>query len=165
MNTWGFRSINCETFNTKYHSDFTYPVELRDIVVTALRLSNLTLNVLGYIPGVSVFSGVARIALGSAICLMTLAIGERNASQGIIIQHWYDEALITGISQIARGVLEAFVPMGWTVNATLDLFGTFHNLSKEVQLASTCPGCMGYASHGPHPDPDYPLALFWLYFV
>jgi len=165
MNTWGLRSINCDTFNTKYHSDYFYPKEFRDIVVTALRLTNLTLNVLGYIPAVSFFSGMARIGVGLSICALTLAVGQRNAQQGIIIQHWYDEALLTGISQIARGVLEAFVPFGWAANAALDLFGTFSNLTKECQLASTCPGCMAYASHGPHPDADYPLPLFWLYWI
>lgn len=35
LNTYGIRSINRETFNTRYHDNLYFPKELRDIVVTA----------------------------------------------------------------------------------------------------------------------------------
>lgn len=58
-----------------------------------------------------------------------------NATQGAIIGHWYDEALLTGITQIARGALEAFVPFGWVANASLDAIATIYNLGKELSAA------------------------------
>ena len=103
MNTYGLRSINTDTFNLKWHTNYVYPQQARNAVVTFLRVHNLTLNVLGYIPGVSVVSGCVRMATGSVMCATTLAVGERGATQGAIIGHWYDECLLTGITQIGRG--------------------------------------------------------------
>jgi len=161
MNTYGLNSINNATFNLKWHTNYVYPQPVRNAVVTFLKVHNLILNILGYIPGVSVISGCLRIGSGLLMCVVTLAIGERDAIQGAIIGHWYDEALLTGIAQVARGILEAFVPFGWIANASLDVVGTASNFGKQLTVASTCAGCMGYTNHGPHPDPKYPFP-FWL---
>lgn len=161
MNTYGLHSINIDTFNLKWHTNYWYPRDQRNILVTFLKIHNLTLNILGYIPGVSLYSGSVRIATGIAICAITLAIGERHARRGAIIGHWYDEALLTGITQIARGILEAFVPYGHAVNASLDVIATFFNLGTEISNVSVCPGCVHFDNHGPHPDPEYPFP-FWL---
>lgn len=162
MNTYGLRSINTTTFNLQWHTNYTYPKALRDHVVTFFRVHNLALNILGYIPGISLVSGCVRIASGLAISITTLAIGDRNAQRGAIIGHWYDEALLTGISQVARGVLEAFVPFGWIANAVMDMGATCYNIGQEISTTSTCTGCMEYSSHGPHPDPEYPFLLRFL---
>lgn len=164
MNTYGIHSVNTETFNLSYHDSLNYPRPLRNVVVTALRVTNLVLNVLGYIPGVKFVSGCIRMALGLAIVGVTTAIGDRNASQGLIIGRFYDEAITTGISQIARGALEALVPYGWVVNATLDVVATPFNVLKELKNASMCPGCIADGNHiRPHDDAEYPLPLFPLY--
>jgi hypothetical protein len=165
MNTYGLRSVNTGTFNLKWHTNYTYPERGRNILVTGLKMHNLTLNVLGYIPGVSLFSGCARILSGIIICAVTLAVGDPTASKGVIIGHWFKEALLTGITQIARGVLEAFVPYGWIVNATLDVTATVHNFLAEFSNSSVCTGCMGYTNHGPYPDPKYPFPFSLLNLV
>ncbi len=163
LNTFGLKSINTGTFNLQYHSNYSYPQQARNVVVTLLRAHNLCLNILGYIPGVSIFSGCARMATGAFICILTLSVGERNASEGVIIGHWYDEALKTGAAQIARGATEAFMPYGRIVNLFLDIIGTVENIIAEAGNASVCQGCMEYKNHGPYPDPNYPLPFLPLY--
>ena len=166
LNTYGIRSINRETFNTKYHDNLYFPKEIRDIVITALRIHNGILNVLGYIPGVSTVSGSIRMATGLIIVCVTLAIGDRNAMEGAIVGRWYDEALGTGMAQIVRGALEALVPFGWVANAALDVIATPINLSKEVEGSMACEGCMRGGSHArPHDDADYPGPLGILHLV
>ena len=161
MNTYGLRSINTNTFNLKWHTNYVYPQQVRNALVTFLKVHNLTLNILGYIPGVSVVSGCVRMKTGLIMCAVTLAIGERNATEGKIIGHWYDEALLTGITQIARGALEAFVPFGWVANASLDTIATIYNVRKELSASSLYIRYMQYDHHGPYPDPEYPFP-FWL---
>lgn len=166
MNTYGLRSINADTFNLNYHSSCTYPQVARDVLVTLLKIHNLTLNILGYIPGVSFFSGCLRVGLGLMICAVTLAIGDPHARKGLIIGHWYDEALITGVTQIVRGALEAAGSIGHIINAALDVVATVITLSAEASNASVCcGGCRGGTHHVPYPDPDYPFPLNLLYFV
>jgi hypothetical protein len=163
MNTYGLRSINSQTFNLQYDTSYVYPKQARNALVTFLRVHNLSLNILGYIPGISIVSGCVRIGTGLAMCAVALAVGERNAKQGLIIGHWYDECLITGITQIARGVLEAFVPFGWIANASLDTIATFWNIKQECQNNPTFRTSVGeYQGHQPYRDPEYPLPFLFL---
>ncbi len=166
LNTFGLRSVNRETFNMRYHDPLQFPKPIRDIVVTALRIHNGVLNVLGYIPGVSAISGCVRMLTGAAIVLVTLAIGDRNAHIGAIIGRWYDEALLTGVTQVARGALEALVPFGWVANAVLDVIATPFNVMKEVEGSFTCDECMSGGAPGevrPHQDVNYPFLLSFLH--
>lgn len=176
FNTYGLRSINCTTFNRSTEDNLTYPRPLRNIVITALRINNAVLNVMGYIPVVSFVSGCVRMGIGSAMLAATLAFGDRKAMQGAIIGRWYDEALKTGIAQIVRGALEALVPFGWAANAALDLIATPINLSKECSIEGSmiCEHCMNggideWCSHAPanepHSDVDYPFPFFFLHLV
>lgn len=165
MNTYGARSVNNETLNLRSHTNYVYPKEVRDVVVTGLKIHNLILNILGYIPGVAVVSGCLRIGTGLLMCAFTLAVGERDAEQGVIIGHWYDECLLTGITQMGRGVLEAFVPFGRIANASLDGIATILNVAKELNNASACNGCGRYRNHRPHPDPEYPFPFSLLNLV
>jgi hypothetical protein len=161
MNTYGLHSINNCTFNIPRFANivFVYPKKSRDVLVTFLKVHNFTLNILGYIPGVSVVSGCVRMGTGLIMCAVTLAVGERNANQGVIIGRYYDEALLTGITQIARGALEAFVPSGWVVNASLDAIATIPNLLNEAQL-----GCSFVDKQNvPHSDPKYPFPFSLLH--
>jgi hypothetical protein len=167
LNTFGLRSINTGTFNLGYHTNYTYPRQARNLVVTLLRAHNLCLNILGYIPGVATFSGCARMLTGASICLLTLSVGERDAQQGVIIGHWYDEALNTGVAQVARGATEAFMPYGRIVNLSLDVIGTISNLINEAtnvsDKVSGCQCCPEFSNHGPYPDPNYPSVFGLLY--
>ncbi|VHN99660.1 hypothetical protein [Candidatus Rhabdochlamydia sp. T3358] len=166
-NTYGIRSVNRETFNQKYHEHLRFPRAARNVVVTALRVNNAVLNVSGYIPGVSLVSGCVRAVIGTGIIGVTLAIGEREASSGAIIGRWYDEAIGTGMTQIARGALEALVPFGWVVNAALDIAATPFNLAKEVEGSLVCDGCMtgGGRHEPPHDDANYPIPFRLLHLV
>lgn len=165
FNTYGLRSINVGTFNLKYHTNYSYPKEIRDTVITSLRVHNLLLNLLGYIKKTALFSGCARILSGSSIFLLTLCIGERDAEKGAIIGHWYDEALTMGVAQVARGAIEAFMPYGRIVNLSGDIIATIVNVFEEAGALSVCTGCLGFVNHEPYEDPDYPLPLRFLNFV
>jgi hypothetical protein len=132
MNVYGLFAVNRTTFNSKENSNLVYPKVARDRIITSLKIHNLTLNVLGYIPAISLFSGCVRILIGIILCAVTLKRGDPHAKKGAIIGHWYREALLTGITQIARGVFEAFVPFGFVVNASLDVIGTIYTISKVI---------------------------------
>ena len=158
FNTYGIDSINGYTFN-QLADNITFPKQIRDVITTALRLHNLCLNILGYIPGVSIISGSVRILSGIVICTVTGLCGDRNASHGCIIKRLYDEAMITGIAQIARGALEAFIPFGKFVNAALDVIGTPVNLHQSLSFIGVTK-CPESCTSKPHAEPDYPW-FFW----
>jgi hypothetical protein len=169
LNTFGLRSVNVGTFNLIYKGE-SYSQECRNVIVTLLRVHNLCLNILGYIPGVSRFSGCARMLTGVSICLFTLSVGDRNASKGVVVGRWYDEALATGIAQIARGATEAFMPYGRVVNLSLDLIGTINNLFVELddrypQLELDADKLTNSPYAFPYPDPNYFLFPFQLLYL
>jgi hypothetical protein len=166
MNTYGLNSINRGTFNLRWNSPLIYPEDARNTLVTILKIQNLTLNILGYIPGICTISGCVRIGLGGLMGLITLIAGDRNAAQGAIIGHWYDEAILTAIAQIIRGITEAFVPFGWIYNASLDGLGTIVNIFTEINYSI---GPMGNLqalnNREPYEDPHYPFIFKLLHLV
>lgn len=166
---WGqvsLRSINAESFNTHGTPNAYLPRNLRDFANTLLRINNLVLNVLGYIPGIAQISGCIRMGIGCCIVAFTLALGSPKENEGLIIGRWFSEALLTGTAQIARGALEAFIPFGRQINMSLDGIGTILNLRTE---------CLHAPSYGeyvdrmmeidaeipgpPYRDPNYPFPL------
>lgn len=159
FNTFGIHSINRDTFNMRDHDQLMFPRTVRNVIVTALRINNAVLNVLGYIQGTSLRSGSARILIGASLIVVTLAIGDRKATSGTIIRRWYDEAILTGIAQIARGTLEAVVPFGWIATSALDIIATPLNLRKN-DLRS-CTNCNRVHPHD-HPVYPFPLSLLYL---
>ncbi len=159
MNTYGLFSVNERTFNRSHMDDLDFPVETRNTIVTALRIHNGVLNILGYIPVISIASGCVRIGSGAAIIATTLAIGDRNAEEGAVIGRWYDEALRTGIAQIVRGVFESMVPFGQVVNLLADIVATPFNFGAGIEDISMKCDC----TTPPYPDPHYSFQL--LYFV
>lgn len=172
MNTWGIYSVNTTTFNNCREEErrIYYPKNCRDKIYTALKLNNLTFNILGYIPGVSIVSGSIRMAVGAAIVGTTLCIGDRKAEEGVIIGRFYDEAIATGVAQIARGALEAFVPFGHLANLALDVVATPWNVTRSALWNMHCGG------HGEMFDPcticsietkapEYPLLVTPLHLV
>jgi len=165
MNTFGFHSINAATFNTQWGSNLAYPRDSRNVVYSAFKVNNLAFNILGYIPGVSVVSGSIRMVIGVAIVIGTLCVGDPNAKRGAIIGPWYWEALATGVSQIARGALEAFVPYGQFVNLGLDIVATPWNSIRSLTWDDRGCGDMEPGGVGPYDKPDYPLLLKPLHLV
>ncbi|MCH9616804.1 MAG: hypothetical protein SP4CHLAM5_01830 [Chlamydiia bacterium] len=192
MNTWGIHSVNNATFNqSSTDHGLTYPRDERNIVVTALRINNAVLDILGYIPAYSFFSGCTRMAIGSAITIYTLAKGSPTARSGIIIQRWYYEALKTGLAQIARGYIEAFVPYrklfsinygfngnntersfgidGRKINMLIGIMATLPNILGACEESTVCYGCRNNgddefgSEHGPHEKPSYPWVISPLY--
>ena len=180
LNTYGIRSVNTASFNATGTRDVngnlteSIPVLIRDLVNTILRINNLTLNILGYIPVIQQISGCVRMGIGGSIVLLTLALGSPTETSGIIVGRWYDEALLTAIAQVSRGVLEAFVPFGSLINLSLDAVGTIYNLKTELShLSYSC----GMDAHEiievqaerrrtpPYADPSYPIPLLFLYFA
>ena len=154
LNTYGIFSVNATTFNNKYGTTYTYPKEGRDLVVTVLRIHNLSLNILGYIPGINLISGAVRMLTGTLMVVLTLALGERDAEEGLIIRHWYDEALVTGIAQVVRGALEAFAPFGRPFNLALDIVGTAVNMMGVASLVSQF-SLHSHDPNQPYKDPSY----------
>ncbi|HEV3269298.1 MAG TPA: hypothetical protein VGZ69_01465 [Candidatus Rhabdochlamydia sp.] len=59
LNNYEIRSVNRDTFNMRYHDHLNFPRPLR----------NAVLNASGYIPGVSLVSGCARMSIGAGIVL------------------------------------------------------------------------------------------------
>lgn len=149
-NTYGLHSINHFTFNLQ-SDGIGYPQEVRNFIISILRVNNATFNVLGYTKFAPT-SGKARIGIWGAVTTVMLCIGHTDNSNGVIIGRWYSEALLMGIAQIARGALEAFCPHGKKINAALDLTLTFHNAyAAHVEKFGNDP--YGY------PDKEYPFPL------
>ncbi|MEM8629029.1 MAG: hypothetical protein AAGF04_03030 [Chlamydiota bacterium] len=151
FNTYGLFSINEYSFNKQYAVLEGYDEKQRNQFVTALRIFNLSFNILGYIPLVSSFSGACRIGVGlSFVCqgLYYRGIGkgeylledstfsegdelcpspDNKCSPAPTLQIHHKEAISTGISHIARGILE-ILPLGKFVNGGLDCAATYLNL-------------------------------------
>jgi hypothetical protein len=193
MNVYGLFAVNKTAFNL--HIDnldmnrkFIFPDKgLRNIIVTSLRIHNSTLNILGYIPGVSLFSGCVRILSGSAICtyalsavladlcaylvlfIFTLGNAKLHPKRDEMMGHFLREGLLTGITHIARGVFEAFIPFGFIVNASLDIIGTVYNISR-IRYADKegISDWIGYVNskinlQSSYENPEYPLPFKLLY--
>lgn len=170
LNTWGLRSVNIESFNALSPETEQLPRYLRDFSLTLLRINNLVLNILGYIPGIAQISGCVRIGIGACILLLTLSVGDPSSNNGLIIGRWYKEALVTGVAQIARGILEAFVSSGRLVNLSLDTVGTVFNLRAENSRYIYTGGwepedIRAWENRPPYRDPHYPNLLGFLHFV
>lgn len=171
MNTYGFYSINLSTFNLGWFTPkCEYSRQNRNILVTFLKLHNLALNILGYLPETSFYSGSTRIGTGIAICVITLAKGDQNTQKNMkFLDRFYYEAFLTGITQIGRGILEAFVSFGRKANVSIDSLATVYNIesSSYWTLNPPCPCCCNIKPadfetsnmEGPFPDPEYPFPL------
>ena len=117
------------------------------------------------------------MGIGGSIVLLTLATGNPFTKSGAIVGHWYDEALLTGIAQITRGILEAFVPIGPLVNLALDGVGTICNLGAELsnlpyhgdgprdnaEAAQMIQEGNLRRQQPPYADPQYPTLMSFLY--
>ncbi len=187
-NTFGLFSVRESTFNVLPHTNDAYTQQTRDIAVTCLRVHNLILNILGYIPGVSLVSGFVRMGTGLLMCSISQFADEKLIS-GRLRQEIFD----TGFFQIARGCLE--VSPLWTCSCSLKAFTVFGRsipvaqsglaildasvtilnvmqVMEDKQMRKTgeygehdCSDCEEYVHHKPYPDIQYPFPLSILYLV
>ena len=140
LNTYGLRAINWENYN----NDWFFPRKQNErhwfvdqkaceLFKKTLGGMSLGLIVLEYAPGLSALAGASRIAAGLFITGLALARRICNAkagrADGSLLQ---DEALLTGITQIARGAI-ALIPFGLAVNATLDIASTCYDCLRGAQ--------------------------------
>lgn len=164
FNTYGLHAINKRTFNQMCNG--TIVKDLRDEVVTAIRINNAVFNIAGYVPQTRFVSGCARMAVWLVVLGAVLAIGERDTlGKGHIIGRWYDEAIDMAFAQISRGALVAFAPNAWKINAALDVIATPLNFHKTVSLKERPCRC-SYSDSckaSPHNEPSYPLLFSPLY--
>ncbi len=158
LNTYGLHAVNTHSFQNR---EVGTSRPIRNAVVTALRINNLTLNILGYMPGFSTISGSIRMLVGMAIGAVTLAIGTPKQDQaGAIIGHFYNEALSTAAAQIFRGACEAFIPFGKFINAAADITATIVNACSSASVGC---GSVGGGRNTINEEPIYPAPFVWLY--
>src|SRR5687768_3373199 len=162
FNTWGLRSIRTDSFNEPKDGSGNQTPFDRSLLVTVLRVHNLVLNVLGYIPGISFYSGHVRMATGLAMCAVAQLHLKNN--NDIYMEEYYVETLQTGIAQIARGALEAYFQYGPYFNAFLDVSSTLVNVFKEYTLRKGSDDFLINTEYAEE-NPQYPLPLRFLYVV
>jgi len=156
MHTYGLFSVGTGTFNLEYNGDYWVKNPFaRNTLVTLLRIHNCALDILGYIPGVSFYSGHVRMATGLAMC--AIAQFHINNNENPLVEEFYWETLNTGVAQIARGALEAYVQHGRAINAFLDLSATIYNVYSKHNFKKD--------DYVDQKNPVYPLPFRFLYLV
>lgn len=161
MNTYGIHSINTHSFNQNNRDMAIIPKDLRNFIVTFLRTHNLVLNTAGYFKKLSPFSGLYRIGSGLMMCYATFKAQKQEVLEGRIEAEGY----LTGITQIARGALEALSLNGAVINGCLDTIFTIYNLGLEYKhykdqneiariRSEGHTICSIYGTH-PHSEPAY----------
>ena len=123
-NTFGIFPINQHTFNRNNQTKVTYPQGVRDIVINSFAVYTLSLNMLSYTKFYRI-AAIARCLVGASFYLFTVCVGNRDAKRGLIIGHFYDEAIVTGVAQVARGMVDLWASNRAAVNAGLDLVSSF----------------------------------------
>lgn len=162
MNTFGIYSINNTTFNTGNGGFEQYPGKMRSLTYTVLKIHNVLQMVLGYAGWCQPAAGCLRMILGA-----TLIIAAISSMHPLTAGHFYSEALITGICQIARGILEAFVPGAWPVLLVLDIVATPVNFIRSYHWGGSIrhptrgQSVVGAIAPGPLPDPSLPKLIGW----
>ena len=126
MNVYGLLSINNSTFNLRRNFNFQYPKQIRNILVTILRIVNITLSITGYTEYFWI-SAPIRILFGILILTITLIFGTPEHKAGFIIGHWYNEAIITGFAHIFRGLIEYLFIYKNIFNLVCDFIATIFN--------------------------------------
>lgn len=164
--TYGIFSVNQNTFNVEIYQGRYIPNPTRDLVVTALRLNNLVLHILGYISRLSPISGCIRIGIGAAITIITTAIMNRNAYSGTVVGRWHDEGILIGMAQVFRGVIEAFIPYSLIINGMLDIIGTGVNVMEKIHIdTANAQAFAGDEQAYLYDKPKYPCPFSLLYWV
>ena len=96
------------------------PITRTNLVDKILRIHNIVLGVLGYIPGVSMVSGCVRMITGSGMIIYGAVLNKLNEKY----RFTQENIIGTGTAQIARGFFEV-IPYGRIVNITLDVVASY----------------------------------------
>ena len=124
--TWGPYNINTSVFNTCSSEKHYIRKRERDPIFICLKISNLVLTILGYIPGVNFYSGGCRIIYGLGIiyksCHSNVGINDKYE----YIIGVYKRGVYIGVCQIVRGILEMLNKR--QVNRNLDIAWTIPNI-------------------------------------
>ncbi len=122
-NTWGLNSVNSQTFS--HHGEWM-AVGL-DFLRFAMKISFFALDILGYIPGIAIFSGLVRVSMGLIIAVAV----EIAICKGKIAGPYIQEARGTARGQMVRGILEMIPFYGQCINGVLDILHTIKNVQHE----------------------------------
>jgi hypothetical protein len=160
MNTYGLRSINSDSFVYQVPQD-TQNSELlkrtRNLIVTVFKVQNLFLNILGYIPALSLYSGSFRAT--SAVITKAVFFSVSKTSSNETLKKWAAEAQSTANAQLLRAAFETILPFGHVTNFYLDLCATFKNISLEAYKSALSKVCRGNEQYQKNEDPIYPFPL------
>lgn len=162
INTYGLRSINSNSFSFPIQRDQKqneFLTKSRNLIVTVFKVQNLCLNIMGYIPAVALYSGLFRIGSALLTKAVFLSLSFYANDKDDVLKKWSDEAQVMANAQIARGILEAFLPFGHVVNFYLDTFGTVKNLSSELYSYTLSTICNGQQEYQKNQDPVYPYPM------
>lgn len=186
MNTFGFFSINDSSFNQWPASDRDYKnrmtdsnhcfASVRDDIYTFFKVHNLIFNALGY-SRFGKFSGYGRIFSGFSMVAFTLLQKTKTyKNKQITIKvgppkgHFYKEAILTGISQISKGILEVYFSERMKLRVALECLGTIYNLGRLAVISyqtlgiteGNCGPENAYSDWCilPHPNPPFSPSFF-----
>lgn len=164
-NTWGLRSVNHGSFNNKIIHDveFVYSKEERDLFIKILKIHNFVLDILGYIPGVSIISGCIRILTGFTFYVFNIMGSNPHANDGQLFSGPnFDEAINTAKAQMIRGAIEA-MPYAKILNLFLDIIATNENTQKDLNFYQELHRLRDYAQiTPPYDDPVFSRNLQFL---
>lgn len=135
-NTYGYMAINRWTFNQDPRYLETIKPKIRENILFDLRINNWVLNFFGYLNSTRVFSGQIRIFIGLCVLTGCSAWTGYSLIRRQAINRFAVEGILTAITQIFRGYVEAFLIYGRLINASLDVIFTpiniIHNSRPKI---------------------------------
>lgn len=134
MNTYGLGPISVSNSSFQLTDAASENQRLaRKIFVSALTVHNTVLQILGYFPGISFFSGITRVATGTAMVVGGSLLNVRK-----IEPNFANDLANTGIMQIFRGMLES-AQIGKIFTVVFDILATFLILDEASKKATVTP--------------------------
>lgn len=136
-NTYGYTAINRWTFNQDPRYPETISKEMFVRIRTALTINNWAFNFFGYLNSTRFLSGQIRMLVGLAVLARCTLWIFSSLRKGEPVNRFAVEGILTAVTQIFRGYVEAFLVYGRLVNLTLDVIFTPFNLdhhSKPIIL-------------------------------
>jgi len=179
LRAWGMCSVGGSFLNRNRDSAITFPKEVRDAAITALKMVRFVFDTAGFIgifyPRIGIVGGCVRFAVGAGISGYTTMVGDPDADKGTIIGRWYYEVRDFGSGQMARAAIDIFTPRtrkirnitisGGVINFALDFFVTIRRIFVCVdsidQQGSVLRRNYPYPDNDPHKDPPTGFLIFW----
>ncbi len=92
----------------------------RKVFLDVLRVQNVALQIFGFLPILSVYSGMYRICAAGVMFTAGAVLDLKQIEPKLA-----DDLRISSISQIFRGILEMLFPVGRWINLGLDITNAF----------------------------------------